>query len=52
MAETKHGDPFNWPALNRTDLMSLQTLGADKDQVRVKTAQVGRKHYRDTSSNL
>lgn len=50
MAEVKQGDPFNWPALNRIDLMSLQTLEAHKDLIRVKTAQAGRK--RDTSDNL
>lgn len=36
-------DPFNWPATNRADLMSLQTLARDKDYLvgavaRVKTA--------------
>jgi len=31
-------DPFNWPALTRQDLMSLNTITQDKDLFRVKTA--------------
>lgn len=44
-------DPFNWPALNRADLMSLQTLAKDKDLVRVKTAHVATR-CREKSNNL
>jgi len=46
-------DPFNWPMLKRQDLMSLQTLGAQKDLVRVKTAKVvALRGNRGTSQNL
>ena len=44
-------DPFNWPSLNRGDLMSLQTLGAERDMVRIKTANVTRRS-REASKNL
>jgi hypothetical protein len=37
-SNTKGGDPFNWPMLQRADLMSLQTLAQKRDLVRVKTA--------------
>jgi hypothetical protein len=43
-------DPFNWPMLQRRDLMSLQTLEGAKDLVRVKTAHVSTR--RDRSDNL
>lgn len=30
-------DPFNWPAQNRKDLMSLSTMDAAKDIVHTRT---------------
>ena len=30
-------DPFNWPAQNRSDLMSLSVLDGKKDNVEIKT---------------
>jgi hypothetical protein len=44
-------DPFNWPIPQRNDLMSLQTLKAERDLVRVKTAKVSTRP-RDFSKNL
>ena len=48
---TQTTDPFNWPTLNRNDLMSLSTINKDKDLVRVKTAQATL-GMRSTSQNL
>ena len=30
-------DPFNWPPMNRCDLMSRQNLNAEKDKIQMKT---------------
>ena len=30
-------DPFNWPPMNRCDLMSRQNLDAKKDNISMKT---------------
>ena len=45
-------DPYNWPTLKREDLMSLQTIKAEKDLVRVKTAAAGPNRRREVSQNL
>jgi hypothetical protein len=51
--QSTSNDPFNWPSLNRKDLMNLQTLGAEKDLVRVKTAHVDNsRRSREASKNL
>lgn len=44
-------DPFNWPAQNRADLMSLSTLDQLKDQMHTRTTNY-RPKTRDHSSNL
>lgn len=31
-------DPFNWPAMNRADLMSLSNIDANKDGMHTRTA--------------
>jgi len=43
-------DPFNYPMPSRGDLMSLQTMGAKKDNLKTTTAQFTT--VRNTSSNL
>lgn len=44
-------DPFNWPSLNRADLMSLDKLDKARDITHVKTL-AHRPRDRDTSNNL
>ena len=43
-------DPFNYPMPSRGDLMSLQTIGAKKDNFKTTTKQFA--SNRNTSSNL
>lgn len=44
-------DPFNWPAQNRKDLMSLSTMDATKDIVHTRT-NAFRPKNRQESHNL
>ena len=44
-------DPFNWPAQNRKDLMSLSTLDPSRDIVHTRTGPF-RDRLRDSSSNM
>jgi hypothetical protein len=44
-------DPFNWPAQNRSDLMSLSVLDGKKDNVEIKTKACIQKN-RESSENL
>jgi hypothetical protein len=44
-------DPFNWPSLNRRDLMSLDKLDQQKDITHTKTINY-RQRQRDESNNL
>lgn len=44
-------DPFNWPSLNRNDLMSLDKLDQTKDITHTKTL-AHRHRERSTSNNL
>ena len=43
-------DPFNYPSLNRKDLMSLSTIDASKDQVKTRVNKFVTK--RDHSQNM
>ena len=44
-------DPFNWPAQNRADLMSLAVLNDHKDLMNTRTQNM-RPRMRETSHNL
>jgi hypothetical protein len=44
-------DPFNWPSLNRADLMSLDKLDQTRDITHTKTL-AHRHRDRSTSNNL
>ncbi len=44
-------DPYNWPAQNRCDLMSLNVLNPTKDCVQTRTSDY-RPRTRDVSQNL
>ena len=48
---TPNPDPFNWPAQNRVDLMSLNVLDPKKDISHTRTKDF-RPKYRDSSANL
>lgn len=48
---TSNTDPFNWPAQNRADLMSLNVLDPKKDITHTRTKDF-RPKYRENSANL